>query len=255
MMLKQNGHLNEESIAFFAEGLIDSDVYKLIPGSMLDHVDECLECKQKVFDLFEIIRHDEETKAQIRIKHHPKALKSKVDVNLKRKQRNLKTYLWLVAAASVIILIGIYLVLKSNQGNQSERLFVKYFSPYQNLLTMKGESGNLLDQAMYFYDIQLWDSALVYFKKIAYTESNRTAVQFYYGNALLAVGKASEAEKQFISVIQEEDERFLIQSQWYLALTYLETGNTKKTINILNDLAANEGIFGLRARELLSKIQ
>lgn len=252
-LVDKNGHLNEEAIALFAEGLIDSKVYYTIPPELMDHVDSCFECKQKVMDVFEILRNDEDTLELIHVKNHKKKEPQNIR-NIHKKRPFIKS-LWMYAAASIILLVGFYIIIKSFQSSNNDRLFAKYFNPYQNLLTMKGETDDLVNKALSCYDRKIWDSAVYFFEQVDLKDKNIQAYQFYQANALLASGKSLDSEKIFLQVIESGDERFTTQARWYLALAMIKSGKKENAAEILRSLKSDKGIYGEKAIELLNQLE
>lgn len=255
VLIDKDGHLNDEGMALLAEGLIDAEVYKTIPDHLLDHIDECLECKQNVLDIYEIIRNDEETREGIRMKGG-KPRQPDIPFSAGKKLIFPKRYIaWISAAAAVIIFIGFYFIAKSYSQTDHEQLFSEYFSPYQNLLTMKGDSANAGSDAMYFYDMKMWDSANVCFNIAQAKKTDETALIFYHANALLAAGDSKVAIPYFELVVNGNDDRFRTQAKWCLALAYLQIGQTEKSKEILTKLQTNGDVYGKKAKELLKQIK
>lgn len=249
-LIDKNGHLNEEAIALFAEGLIDSTTYGEIPPEVMDHVDSCFECKQKVMDVFEIIRNDEETKEQSRLKNTlPEKKQSKVTKVARISPA------WMLAAAAVVLLIGFYFIFKSFQPATNEQLFAEYFTPYQNLLTMKGDNEVLLESALKYYDAKMWDSAVICFEKIREPNQNIQTIRFYEANALLSLGKTPKAERLLLQVIASNDDLFKTLANWYLALALIKSGKKDEATEILKTLKSETGIYGEKAMDLLNRLE
>jgi len=255
ILIDKKGHLDEEGIALIAEGLMDAEVYKTIPDHLLDHIDECLECKQKVLVIYDIIRNGEETRESVRMKY---AESGQSPVSLSAVKRWIfpkRNIAWISAAAVVIIFLGFYFITKSYRQTDHEQLFSEYFSPYQNLLTMKGDSANAVNDAMYFYDMKMWDSANIYFNKAKTKGLDETALNFYHANALLAGHNTKEAISYFELVINDGDDRFRTQAKWYLALAYLQINQMEKSKGILTELLLNTDVYGKKASDLLEQIK
>jgi len=254
ILINKNGHLDDEGVALLAEGLIDSEVYKTIPNHLLDHVDECLECKQIVLNIYEIIMNDENNRERIRMKAD-KPRQPDILSTVEKRVFLKRNIAWISAAAAVIILVGIFFVTKSFRSPNPEQLFSEYFSPYQNLLTMKGDSANEGSDAMYFYDMKMWDSANIYFNLAQAKNNDETALDFYHANALLATQNAKEAIPYFELVIDGNDERFVTQAKWYLALANLQIGQVEKSKELLTELQAITDIYSKKAKDLLEQLK
>lgn len=249
ILSEPNGHLNEEGIALFAEGLLFPAVYARIPAEVSRHVEECMECKLKIMELADIIREDDETMKQIASGISHKETHGPV------KDKKLKTrwMLWIAAAATVIVLAGLYLFLKPIPKSVGEKLFADNFEPYQNLITVKG-AGKPLAEAMYYYDLKMWDSAILYFERIQPDEADTAAVMFYQANALLASGKVNEAIVLLQTVEWLKDDRFKPQAAWYLALAYIKSGRQAEAVTMLNQLTVNDSFYGQKAGALLNEL-
>jgi len=250
LLFEINGHLNEEGIALFAEGLLFPAVYARIPAEVSRHVEECMECKMKIMELADIIREDDETMKQIAFGISHKETHGPV------KDEKLKTHwmLWIAAAATVIVLAGLYLFLKPIPKSVGEKLFADNFEPYQNLITVKG-AGQSQTEAMYYYDLKMWDSAILYFERIQTEQADTAAVMFYQANALLASGKVNEAIVFLQTVAWLNDNRFKPQSEWYLALAYIKSGRQAEAVILLKKLTVNDSFYGKKAGTLIHELR
>lgn len=255
ILIDKKGHLDEEGIALIAEGLMDAEVYKRIPDHLLNHIDECLECKQKVLVIYDIIRNDEETRESVSMKNAEPGQSPVSHSAVKRLIFPKQNIAWISAAAALIIFASIYFVAKSFNQTDHEQLFSENFSPYQNLLTMKGDSASSGSDAMYFYDMKMWDSANLYFNKAKAKGMDETALNFYHANALLAGHNTKEAILYFELVINGEDDRFRTQAKWYLALAYLQINQMEESKEILNELQLNTDVYSKKANDLLERIK
>ena len=252
-LLELNGHLNEEGIALFTEGLVNPEVYKTLPDPLKSHVDECMECKQKILDLFEIFKDDEEALDQIRKKSPRKEIIIESPGKMDKPAYYRYLMIGLPVAAVVVLFLGIYILLKPESKPTSEELFSKYFHPYQNLVTMKGDE-NIIADAMYFYDLEMWDSAMIYFEKTPASDADSITRMFYYANTLLAEGEGNKAAGLLEKVISADDERFRTQAKWYLGLIYIKTGRSQEALEIMYELSKNGGFYSKKAIELLKEI-
>lgn len=52
--LIENGHLTEEAICMYAD-FLNEDKQNILPDEMVEHVEDCLKCKQRIFELSNMV--------------------------------------------------------------------------------------------------------------------------------------------------------------------------------------------------------
>jgi thioredoxin-like negative regulator of GroEL len=64
-----------------------------------------------------------------------------------------------------------------------------------------------------------------------------------------------DAKVSFTRVIDNKDNLFFEDAQWYLALCYLKTGEKDKAVNSLTFIKQSESIYSNNARKILRKMK
>ena len=163
-----------------------------------------------------------------------------------------KTYIKWLVAASIIILLALPSFWYFGSSNlDNDALFATNFKPFENVVhpIVRGEdSDDLKSKAFISYEAKDYEEALNYFNDIL-KESDNATISFYKANVLLQLNKNDEA----IEILEQNNElpqKLKSQQQWYLALAYIKTNNTKKAIARLNTIIEN-GTYKKKAAEQL----
>lgn len=122
----EDGHANDHALALLADSLVtDEKEYeaadpgaappKEIPGEVLDHVDQCSLCKDKILDVVMFMRNPEAVPAQIQPKQ---ATPEKEHFPLSMPQRDRTFYTGKIAAvfAACAVMIGAYFLVFNNSS-------------------------------------------------------------------------------------------------------------------------------------------
>ena len=109
------GHLNEEGIALYADGLLLEKI-DMLPISIRNHVEDCQQCKKEVFDTYELIRNNQRFK---NIETHPFFGLKKENQHSGSGSR-MYSFLKIVAVFLIIISVSVvinYLLKTKSQSN------------------------------------------------------------------------------------------------------------------------------------------
>jgi tetratricopeptide (TPR) repeat protein len=154
---------------------------------------------------------------------------------------------WSVAAGLLLLVFaGSYLFV--NGSLSSEEIFQQYFHVYPNMETERGlintnnnknpESNNPEKNAFTFYDAQNFTAAIKVFKVLIKVDE-KPMYYFFLGNAYLANNQSKEAIEIFQAQKNISSE-YQIRINWYLALGYLEQGDTDSAKSILQTITTSE---------------
>ena len=77
---------------------------------------------------------------------------------------------------------------------------------------------------------------------------------FYFGLNALELNLYDQAIDEFALVEQDTISPFALHARWYLAMTYLKTGNSKSARLFLQRLADNDNMYSAEAKKILKKI-
>jgi hypothetical protein len=250
------GHLDDNNIALYVDALI-LDKIETLPTSVLEHVEDCMECKTSIMGLYGIVKNQEEIK---NLKHpylHRPIWSS---------QRQ-----WLKMAAIFLGLITfswtIFYLLDSQKDYQ--QLFAQNFEPYDDVITERGAISSDYDTIFFsiltnYYNKGDFENANLLFDKLYNLSKAGDSLLFYYGVSSLASGESSQAIHLFKEMDRFKKSIFFTQSRWYLALAYLSAAidseeesrqdmvaNSK---NILQEIIDSKSDYTEKAAVLLSEL-
>ena len=237
----QNGHLNDEGIALWADALKENRE-KELPDELKGHVDQCLRCKKQILELYKDLKELD----------GPEETSNTNQGEGKTKPMMTKTVYRVAAIIIALLAVGAIILFSTKAKVDSQQLFAEYFKPYPNVITTKGMNEELLSAGMYYYDMAKYDSALLFYNKILETKPERQDVLFYKGICLLATDKPETAMASLIKVADTSP--YKSQSEWYLALAYLKSGNRLKANEILLK-KIQEGTASPKEERLLHRIE
>jgi tetratricopeptide (TPR) repeat protein len=171
------------------------------------------------------------------------------------KKFSLSSYKVSLIAASLLLLfaVGGSLFLMQNKGTQKE-LFAKYYSTESASFNVRSANASMeqpVMQGMQFYELQDYSTALEMFNKTPENIMGR----LYSGLSHIELGEFSMAIIDFKFVINQNDNLFIDQAEWYLALCYLKTNQTKEAVKYLEKIAGDRGFFKTKAQKLLEELK
>jgi tetratricopeptide (TPR) repeat protein len=159
-------------------------------------------------------------------------------------------------AASVVLVISVFVYFFT--GKQTpEELYALHFEAYPNVFEPVVRDGTLpaataRAQAFAAYEEGNYAVAVSIFKDLL-KKKEEAGILMLLGNSYLELGNTQEARNQFIKLINNYQE-FDEQAKWYLGLSYLKDGDSKKAELILKELSNSEYNYAERAKDVLKKI-
>ena len=157
--------------------------------------------------------------------------------------------MWLVAAASVALLILASIYFLKPQPAERNNLFADYYEVYQpNLVERNSSSTDDLVQIEQFIKAKKYEQAIpVLEEKLSMTKNAK--LDLALGTCYLESGKYNKAVKQFKTA--KENVLYQDKAYWYSALTYVKDGKWKKAQKELSPLIANsKSEFHQKAKDL-----
>ncbi|NOQ28400.1 MAG: hypothetical protein GQ564_23805 [Bacteroidales bacterium] len=202
-------------------------------------------------ELYDAIHNDEAD----RIEDEVSSIKDVAPV-IKLKPGILSIGKW-VAAASIIITIGLsgvntYL---NNRGSLENRLYAKYFEPFNND-DDQYYSNSVLFDAKKQYSNKKYDLVLMLLDDSSNSVTIESEKLLYQGLALMELERCDEAIeklKQLQNAKTYKSIQFI--NNWYLSLCYLKTGKNEQAIEQLEKITNNNTYFYKEAKELLKKLK
>jgi len=161
---------------------------------------------------------------------------------------------WL-AAASIIVLLGISSFWYFNKSIDAEKLYTEHFEPYQNVVhpIVRGETKtDLKTEAFTAYETKKYKEALDLFDTLL-KENDDETIAFYKANILLKLNKTDEAVTIFKTNLKTPDS-LDAKNNWYLALAYLKLNKIENAKVILAELDTSSSFKNKRVKQLLKQL-
>jgi tetratricopeptide (TPR) repeat protein len=168
-----------------------------------------------------------------------------------------KPYIRYAAVLAALVLIGaITLLPRKNPG--TEELISKYYKVYEPPTSQRSaQSATDADftLALEFYNTHDYDKAAIFFNKVLENKPTDMQTILLKGVSNFEEKKYPEAKLSFVSVIDNKDNLYVDQAQWYLALCYLQTNETEKAKKLFKIIGDENGIYKNDAHKIFKGLK
>ena len=161
------------------------------------------------------------------------------------------------AVIAGIVVIG-SIALFSGKNLTNEEIIDNYYKAYEPITNQRSlitESISDLDLAMEYYNAHDYRNAALLFNKVVASNPKDMQSTLLNGISNFENKEYPEAELSFGNVIEDNNNLYIDQAEWYLALCYLNTNETVKAKQILEAIKKEEGIYKNDARKILRKMK
>jgi tetratricopeptide (TPR) repeat protein len=183
-----------------------------------------------------------------------KSRQAQVPVNKRRKHVTLK---YAALVAGLIILSGIALL--STRSLSKDEIIARYYKPYEGISISRSQhSAGMSDNytiALEYYNVHDYRNAALYFSKVLSSNPKYMESVMHYGVSNYEEKNYPEAKRSFEKVIDNNDNLFMEDAQWYLALCYIQTDDTKKAADQLTLIKKSESIYRKDAAIILRRMK
>jgi hypothetical protein len=174
------------------------------------------------------------------------------DSNSKNKfQRDvLKTWHLAAASFSLILVVGGLWYILSNKPISTERLISKYYKPagpIGQIRSFENSAEDALKEAFNFYQQNDFANALKYFSAL----ENQITARFYSGVCYIELEQFNKAIDSFEYVINDKDNLFVEQAEWYVGLIYLMNNQKSLAVEQFKKISTSQSYYSHQAEEIL----
>jgi tetratricopeptide (TPR) repeat protein len=162
---------------------------------------------------------------------------------------------WYIVAASItflILLSGAFQLIKPVKYTNNN-LFEMYYTS-ENAHNLTRSAGNNNDEAMTKYREGDFNSALVLFNEILDKDPGNMYIRYYTGLACIEANLNEKAISEFKYIIDQKNNLFVENAQWYLALSYLKNAQSKEAKNLLVQISNSSNSHNKEASQILKRI-
>ncbi len=165
---------------------------------------------------------------------------------------------WASVAAIGLLLLLAYQFLLPNPTTTLAENFDTHFQPYKMILNQRdGDESNVyqikLKQAIKAYENENYAQSGLLFEELNREKPGQISTQFYQAMSNLAAQNTESAIVGFKDLLKKKDHLFEEQSEWYLALAYLQLGNPEQAKDILQKITP-EAFNYKEARAILKSL-
>jgi len=183
--------------------------------------------------------------------------------NLYKKTKPVKRAFTSITAQYAAIFIGLVIISSFififSKGKDPSRLAEKYVANYEPGTVSRAsssESNFEYTTALDFFSKGDYENAIFWFEKVAgVNESGVITADFMLGVTNMKVEKYQEAILPLTNVVENRDNLYVEDANWFLGLCYLNTENIEKTVKVMTEIAQSESIYCKDASKILRKIK
>lgn len=163
----------------------------------------------------------------------------------------------LYAAASVLLIFGIYFTFQLSRSKSPQELFTAYYStPEVNLSLRTPEASQELIKANEFYGNNNYLNAAGIYETYLTSHPEDIRIQFYCAICYIELNRTEEALTRLNFIIDNQHHVFADQATWYAALIYLDQDKTEKSILLLERIVKDiNADYHNDAIELLNELK
>lgn len=154
------------------------------------------------------------------------------EVGSNKKQTSTLLKRWHMIAASVLLLLGSIWIFRISESN-NEPLYVKYYDPYQNILTSRS-SGREFEWSQ-AYSQANYEGVI---KVLGKEENKSDTANFYLAISYMSTKNYADAAKCFSEV--SEHSIFYQPKTWYLGLSHIALGNNQEAKDVFYQMQSFE---------------
>ena len=162
---------------------------------------------------------------------------------------------WYAAASVLLIAIITGSLFLLNPGGYSpQKLFKMYYKSGETIGVSRSGNDNMVE-ALRCFSRNDFQNAEVLFDKILSNDKENYAVMFYSGISNIELQNYNKAIQMFETIIQDSDNLYTENAEWYLGLSRLAAGQVTEAEDIFKVIAASPNHFySSDAKSILEKI-
>lgn len=156
-------------------------------------------------------------------------------------------------AAAVSLVIIAFFTLRNKTVDTSE-LYAQYYQPYPNVEAPISRSDFNELNPYGLYEKGEYNEALSQFSALRTSKPDDPALLFYSAICQMELGTMNDAISSFKELLGLDANKYTRPSKWYLALAYLNSGQTSEAVSYLNELTQIDDVYARKAAELLHQL-
>ena len=162
------------------------------------------------------------------------------------------------AVIAGFILVGSITLYFNGRSLTTDEILDRFYKSYEVSSPSRSQQAILnsdYSTAIEYYNIHDYRNAALYFSKVLDTDPRYMESTMLKGVSNFEVKNYPDAKTSFIKVIDNNDNLFIEDAQWYLALCYLRTYEQEKAVDQLYAITKSESIYKKDARRIMRKMK
>ncbi len=175
------------------------------------------------------------------------------EVNEPVKNSKKAAFIRYAAVIAGIVLIG-SITLYSGKNLNSEKIMKHYYKTYEPPTSQRSALAGTdaeFTLALEFYNTHDYQNAAILFSRMLEKKPNDMQTALLKGVSNFEEKKYPEAKQSFGKVIDDKNNLYIDQAQWYLALCYLNTNETDRAKQLFRIIGNEGGIYKKDAKKII----
>lgn len=169
----------------------------------------------------------------------------------------LPVYIRYAAVIAVFALIG-SLIFFPGKTLSNDQIIDQYYKVYEapsNSRSAQSTDNDEFSKALDYYNAHDYSNAAVSFARILTMNPKDMQAELLNGVSNFEIKKYPEAEQSFNMVINDRNNLYIDQAEWYLAMCYIKTNDTEKARMVLTHISGGDGLYKKDAGSILKKLK
>ena len=161
------------------------------------------------------------------------------------------------AAFTGLLLIGSILYY-SSANLSKDAIYRKYYHAYESVSATRSaapEVTTLYSEAIGYYNNKEYQKAAQTLEELIKSDKGNIEYRFQLANSYMGAERYPEAGDSYLKVIEDNNNLFIEDAQWYLGICYVMTDQVEKAKNQMRIISLTEGRYQKDAKKLLRKIK
>lgn len=183
--------------------------------------------------------------------------KTRSEVVKPAKNSNKSTYIKYAAVLAGLVFIGSITIFSGKHLSNDEILkrYYKAYEPPTSQRSANSETDADFTLALEFYNTRDFEKAAILFNKVLEKKPNDMQTVLLKGVSNFEEKKYPEAKQSFSKVIDNKDNLYVDQAQWFLSLCYLNTNENDKAIQLLKIIVIENGNYKNEANKIIRRLK
>lgn len=183
--------------------------------------------------------------------------KKRSRVSIPAKRSRVPISIRYAAVISALVIIGA-LTFFPGKGLNNDEIMNRFYKAYEPPTSQRSAAtGTDADftLALEFYNTHDYNKAAILFSKVLESKPNDMQTVLLKGVSNFEEKRYPEAKLSFDKVIDDKNNLYIDQAEWYLALCYINTNETEKAKQLLTTIGKENGIYKNDAKKIIRKLK